>query len=451
MSRIKIGFTVALLLLMMQGFAQQKADSIFHLSLQQSIQYALGNQPNVRNAKYEVSKANARVKEIIGMGLPQITGSIGVQDYLQIPTTLIPAQFFGGPAGTFEPLQFGTQYTATGEIDASQILFDGSYIVGVEATKAYKNLSTQDLTLANIQAVATVTKSYYLALVNNWKLQMAEADANRLKKLMDETQKMNEAGFTERVDYDRIKVNYNNEKTLVSTMTRVLILSDKMLKFQMGMPLSDSIVLTDSLKSIPINPDIEADSSFKATNRIEYEIAQTNLWGSHLQLRKDRYDYLPNLLLTGMVNRVNEGETTDFFNGSQPWYPTAIVGLRMNIPIFDGLQKNYRIQQDKYSVQEGELQLNTLKESISLEIANSSTSLENALEDLKNQKENMDLAQSVEHDTKIKYEAGTGSNLEVVDAETALTEAETNYYNSLYNALVAKVDYEQAKGTLQSK
>jgi outer membrane protein len=123
----------------------------------------------------------------------------------------------------------------------------------------------------------------------------------------------------------------------------------------------------------------------------------------------------------------------------------------MNIPIFDGLQKKYTIQQDKYSVQESELQLSTLKESISLDIANSSTNLENALADLKNQKENMELAQSVEHDTKIQYEAGTGSNLEVVDAETSLTEAETNYYNALYTALTAEVDYEQAKGTLYNK
>jgi outer membrane protein len=451
MIRTRLALLLFLLISTLQGFAQQKADSIFHLSLQQSIQYALSNQPNVKYAKYEVGKSDARVKEILGMGLPQITGSVNVLDYLQIPTTLIPAQFFGGPTGTYEPVQFGTKYSATGELDGSQLIFDGSYIVGVEATKTFKALSTQNLTLANIQAMAAVEKAYYLVLVNNWKLQMTTADANRLKKLMDETQKMNEAGFTEKVDYDRIKVNYNNIKTLETTMSKVLVISYKMLKFQMGMPIVDSIVLTDSLQSIPINPNLSADTSFRATNRIEYQIAQTNLWGSHLQLKKDRYGYLPNLLLIGSVNRVNQGESTNFFNGSQPWYPTAIIGLKMNIPIFDGLQKNYRIQQDKYLVQETELQMNTLKESISLEIANSSTNLENALEDLKNQQENMALAQSVEHDTKIKYEAGTGSNLEVVDAETALTEAETNYYNSLYNALTAKVDYEQAKGTLLKK
>ncbi len=451
MSRIKTGFLIILLCWAMQAFSQKKTDSIFHLSLRQSIDYALAHQANVMNAKYEVGKADAHVKEIIGIGLPQVNGFINVSDYVQIPTTLIPAQFLGGPSGEFIPLQFGTQYNATGEIDASQLLFDGSYIVGLEATKTYRALANQSLTLANTQAVSVVCKSYYLVLVNKWKLQMTEADVNRLKKLMDETEKMNEAGFTEKVDYDRIKVNYNNIKTLQTTMEKVVILSYKTLKFQMGMPIADSITLTDSLKSLPLNPDLENDTSFKANNRIEYAIAQTNLWGSHLQLRRDRYSYFPNLLLTGSVNRVNQGETTQFFNGSQPWYPTAIVGLRMNIPIFDGLQKNYRIQQDKYLVQEEELQLNTLKESISLEIANSSTNLENALADLKNQKENMELAQSVEHDTKLKYEAGTGSNLEVVDAETSLTEAETNYYNALYNALVAKVDYEQAKGTLFKK
>jgi outer membrane protein len=447
----RIGLSVTLLLFMMQAFAQQKADTVLHFTLQQSIQYALANQPNVINAKYEVGKADAKVKQIVGIGLPQISGSINVLDYEQIPTTLIPGQFFGYPAGEFIPIQFGTKYNATGEIDGSQILFDGTYIVGLRASKIYRTLSAESLTLANIQTVAAVKKAYYSVLVNNWKLQMTAADADRLKKLMDETQKMNEAGFTEKLDYDRVKVNYNNLKTLQTNMGRLLSLSYKMLKFQMGMPVKDSITLTDSLQTIPINPALEMDTAFRPANRIEYTMAQTNLFGNNELLKKDRFAYLPNLILIGSVNRVNEGQTTNFFNGSQPWYPTAFIGLKMNIPIFDGLQKNYTIQQDKYSVQESELQLNTLKESISMDISNSSINLENALADLKNQKENMELAQSVEHDTKIKYEAGTGSNLEVVDAETALTEAETNYYNALYNALTAEVDYEQAKGTLLKK
>ncbi len=451
MSKIKTSLSIVLLLMAVQVFAQKKSDSIFHLSLKQSIDYALANQPNIRNAKLEENKADAKVKEITGIGLPQITGSITGLDYLQIPTTLIPGEFFGGPPGSFEAIKFGTQYNLTGELDGSQILFDGTYLVGLRASKIYRTMSVQSLTLANIQAIAAVKKAYYGVLVNNWKLQMTMADANRLKKLMDETEQMNKAGFTEKLDYDRIKVNYNNLKTLQSTMGKVLTLSYKMLKFQMGMPVNDSITLTDSLQSIPISPTLEADTSFRPTNRIEYAIAQTNVFGNHELLKKDRFAYMPNLILIGSVNRVNQGQTTDFFNGSQPWYPTAIVGLKMNIPIFDGLQKNYRIQQDKYGLQESELQLSTLKESISLEIANSMTNLENALEDLKNQKENMELAQNVEHDTKLKYEAGTGSNLEVVDAETALTEAETNYYNALYNALTAKVDYDEAKGNLNNK
>ena len=126
-------------------------------------------------------------------------------------------------------------------------------------------MSNQSLTLANTQAIAAVSKAYYLALVNNWKLQMTKADANRLKKLMDETEKMNEAGFTEKVDYDRIKVNYNNVKTLETTMGKgSYILSYKMLKFQMGMPINDSIALTDSLRNIPINPDLESRHLFQA-------------------------------------------------------------------------------------------------------------------------------------------------------------------------------------------
>jgi outer membrane protein len=431
--------------------AQQKKDSIHHFSIAQSVAYAMDHQGNVINARYEVDRATAKVRETVGIGLPQISGSVNIQDFLQIPTTLIPAQFFGGPAGTFEPVKFGTQYNTSGEIDASQLLFDGSYIVGLEASKTYKELSQKSLQQTSIQTVSSVTKAYYTVLVNHWRLQMFDADVNRLKKLMDETESMYKAGFAEKMDWERIKVNYNNLKTQERNISKLVDLSFKLLKFQMGMAMSDSLALTDSLKSVPIIPDLEKDTAFNPENRIEYSLAQTNLMANELMLRRDHFSYLPSLALYGSVSRQALGDKFENFSSGQQWYPTALVGLKMSVPIFDGLQKEYRTQQDKIGVLEGLNTLNTVKQSIYLDIANSSTNLQNAMADLKNQQENMDLAQNVEHDSKIKYEAGTGSNLEVVDAETALTESETNYYNALFTALVAKVDYEQAKGTLYNK
>ncbi len=439
------------LLLPASIIAQQKKDSTHRFSITQSVAYAMDHQGNVINARYEVDRASAKVRETVGIGLPQISGSVNIQDFLQIPTTLIPAQFFGGPAGTFEPVKFGTQYNTTGELDASQLLFDGSYIVGLEASKTYKELSQKSLQQTSIQTVSAVTKAYYTVLVNHWKLQMVDADVNRLKKLMDETESMYKSGFVEKMDWERIKVSYNNLKTQEKTIGKLVDLSFKLLKFQMGMAISDSLALTDSLKAITISPDLEKDTTFRPENRIEYSLAQTNLMANELMLRRDHFSYLPSLALYGSVSRQALGDKFEVFSSDQQWYPTAIVGLKMSVPIFDGLQKQNRAQEDKIGVVEGMNTLNTVKQSIYLDIANSTTSLENAIAELKNQQENMDLAQNVEHDSKIKYEAGTGSNLEVVDAETALTEAETNYYNSLFNTLVAKVDYEQAKGTLYNK
>ncbi|HTA81998.1 MAG TPA: TolC family protein [Bacteroidia bacterium] len=432
-------------------FAQQKKDSIHHLSLQQSIAYAVDHQGNVINARYEVDKASAKLREIIGIGLPQVSASANVQDFLQIPTTLIPASFFGGPPGTFEGVKFGTQYNTTGEIDASQLIFDGSYIVGLEATKTYKELSQKSLIQTTIQTVSSVTKAYYTILVNHWKLQMVDADVQRLKALMDQSQAMYEKGFAEKIDWERIKVSYNNLKTQETTIGKLVGLSYQLLKFQMGMPLSDSLTLSDSLKSIPLSPDMEKDTTFRPENRIEYSQAQTNLVGQELLLRKDNYSYFPSLAAYASVSRQALGNQFEIFSSSQTWYPTSLIGLKLSVPIFDGLQKSNRVQQDKISVLEAQNTLNTVRQSIYLDLANSSTNLQNALSDLRNQQENMDLAQNVEHDAKIKYEAGTGSNIEVIDAETSLTESESNYYNALFNALVAKVDYEQAKGNLYNK
>ena len=439
------------LLLPASLIAQQKKDSTHRFSIAQSVAYAMDHQGNVINARYEVDRATAKVRETVGIGLPQISGAVNIQDFLQIPTTLIPGEFFNQAPGTFIPVKFGTQYNTTGELDASQLLFDGSYIVGLEASKTYKELSQKSLQQTSIQTVSAVTKAYYTVLVNHWKLQMVDADVNRLKKLMDETESMYKSGFVEKMDWERIKVSYNNLKTQEKTIGKLVDLSFQLLKFQMGMAMTDSLTLTDSLKAITISPDLEKDTTFRPENRIEYSLAQTSLMANELMLRRDHFSYLPSLALYGSVSRQALGDKFEIFSPSQQWYPTTLVGLKMSVPIFDGLQKQNRAQEDKIGVLEGMNTLNTVKRSIYLDIANSTTSLENAVAELKNQQENMDLAQNVEHDSKIKYEAGTGSNLEVVDAETALTEAETNYYNSLFNTLVAKVDYEQAKGTLYNK
>lgn len=445
--------TLLLLFLLPAGvcFAQQKKDSIYHFSVKQSIDYALAHQGNVINARYEVDKASAKVKETVGIGLPQISGTVNIQDFLQIPTTLIPDQFFGGPAGQFTPVKFGTQFNTTGELDASQLIFDGTYIVGLEASKTYKQLSQKSLVQTSIQTISAVTKAYYTVLVNHWKLQMVNADVQRLKALMDQSQVMYEKGFAEKIDWERIKVSYNNLKTQEKTIGKLINLSYDLLKFQMGMPFNDSLSLSDSLKTIPLSPEVEKDTAFRPENRIEYSLAQTNLMASELMLRRDHYAYMPSLAAYASLSRQALGNQFEIFSASQVWYPTSLIGLKLSVPIFDGLQKAYRSQEDKIGVLEGMNTLNTLRQSIYLDIANSTTNLENAISDLRNQQENMDLAQNVESVTKIKYQAGTGSNIEVIDAETSLTEAETNYYNALFNALVARVDYEQAKGNLYNK
>jgi len=288
-------FTLTLLLSCFANAQQQQKDSIYHLSIKQSIAYALDHQGNMVNAKYEVQKAGDKVKEIIGIGLPQISGTGNFQDFLQLPTTIIPANSFPGlPA---EKVHFGTQFNTVGELDASQILFQGSYIVGLEASKTYKELSQKSLTQTSIQTVSLVTKAYYTVLVNYWKVQMFNADVARLKTLMNETEAMYKSGFAEKLDWERIKVNYNNVKTQEEDINRFVNLSYKLLKFQMGMPLEDSLSLTDSLRSIPLNPNVENDSAFKPENRIEYSLAQTQLRASELTLVNDHYANLPCLLL----------------------------------------------------------------------------------------------------------------------------------------------------------
>jgi len=218
------------------AFAQQAKDTTnYAFSLQQSIDYALQHQSSIINSQYDEQIADQKVKEIRGIGLPQINGDLDAKDFLEIPTQLIPGEFFGGPPGTFVGLKFGTKYNATGEIDASQIVFDGSYLVGLQAAKVYKELSTINTQRTKIDVAEAVTKAYYSVLVSQEQLKLITANIDRLESLQKETKVMFDNGFAEQIDLDRITVTYNNTLVEKEKTDRLIQLSYGLLKYQMGM------------------------------------------------------------------------------------------------------------------------------------------------------------------------------------------------------------------------
>ena len=426
--------------------------SNFSFSLQQAIDYAMQNQTKVLNAGYDEQIAQNKVKEIKGIGLPQINGSIDAKSFLNIPVQGVPSANFpfpGTPAADgVAYLKFGVPYSSSFGVDATQLLFDGTYIVGLQATKVYLDLSKKSSQRTKIETSVAVTKAYYTVLLNDERMKLMDANVSRLKKLMDDTKALYDNGFVEKLDFDRITVTYNNIVVEKEKIQRFIDLGNALLKYQMGMDQNASLTVTDKIEDIKFDSGNLSAEKFDYSKRVEYSLVQDQNTTAKLQLKKDRYSYLPNMVMYGTTSMNKFIPALDNATLTQHWFPTTIIGAKIGIPVFDGFQKHYRIQQSKLTLLKSDNDLKFMQQSIDLEMYSTRTTLLNSSSSLEVQKKNIEMAEDVYRVAKLKYDQGVGSNLEVLNSETALKEAQTNYYNALYDALIAKVDYERATGAI---
>ncbi len=428
----------------------QDADSSMQsFSLEQAVEYALKNHSNVKNAIIDEQIAKKKVAEITGIGLPQISGSIDVKDFLDIPTQVIPAEAFGGPPGTYSEAQFGIQYQAMGGIEVSQLLFSGDYFLGLVASKVYVELSTHNVNRTKIETAVAVSKAYYTVLVNQDRMELMDANIKRVKTAMGGVQGLAHYGFAEKIDYDRLKVTYNNLLTEKQKLARLLEVGTFLLKYQMGLDVNQPISLTDQLDNYSFDvADSTENTSTAFTKRAEFNILNTQLKLDKLELKRNRLSFIPSAHLYGSFSKNGFNNKFDFLNSQQIWYPTSVIGGTIKVPIFTGTQQHAKTQQAKLNVEKAENTLRDLENAIALEIANAKTNLINATSSLEHQKKNIEIATEVVRITKIKFEQGVGTNLEIVSAEEALKESQINYYNTLYEAIIAKIDYDKAVGSI---
>lgn len=431
--------------------AQEAKSNSF--SLQQAIEYAMKNSPNHLNAELDLKNAEYRKKEITGIGLPQLSGSIDIKDYINIPTSLLPAQIFGGPAGSYQAVQFGTKYNSTVGFSASQILFSSDYIFGLKAAEQFLNLSKISITRSKADLVAQVSKAYYNVLINNERLKLLDVNVARLKKMLDDTRAYNTSGFVELIDVERLEVQYNNLASEKEKIVRLIGLSENMLKFQMGYKLSDSINLTDAININSEPTDDLSAAKVDVSRRPEFQLLQAQQSLLDIDIKRQKWGYLPSLVAYASHNYNAQRNTFNFLQFDEndinkKWFKITLVGATLNLNIFTGMQRVNRLQQAKIAAQKNQNTLKNVELGAEMEASAASISYINAATTLKIQKKNMELAQHVYDVVQKKFESGVGNNLEIVNADASLKEAQTNYYNAVYDMLVSKIDYQKATGTL---
>lgn len=419
-------------------------------SLKQAVDYAIAHQVQVKNSQIDLQNASAKINEIKAMGLPQVNGSLALTNNLILQRVFIPAKIFNPAAAEGELIaaKFGVDNSGFANVGLSQLVFDGTYLLGLKASSVYKDLAVKSVTQSKQQVAENVTKAYYGILVNEKRQGLLALNVARLDTLLKETRELNKQGFVEKIDVQRLDVQANNLRTELENIDRLQALSYSLLKFQMGYPMEEPIRLSESLEKVELATfNTNAAGDFNYANRIEYSILQTQENLAELDLKSIKAGYMPRLVLNANYG-YNAGANAFSDLVSKQWFDNAAITVALQIPIFDGFSKKYKAVQSANNLQKVRQSYSLLKSSIDLQRSQASITMKNALESMKEQKANLDLANEISRVTRVKYQQGVGSNLEVLNAESSIKESQANYFTALYNALIAKVELEKANGTL---
>jgi len=424
------------------------SQNLNNFTSQQAVDFASKNAYQVKNALLDVLIQQQSNREITGAAFPQIAASGSFTDYLDIPTSLLPGEVFGQPAGTFIPVRFGTKYTSSGGVTLNQLLFDGQVFVGLQARKTSIDLrqKTTEVTLENIKA--NVLKIYYQLVLSRTQIALLDANIVRLQKLEHDTKEIYKNGFAEKLDVDKLAVQLINLQTERQKVLNSVNNGYNGLKVLIGMPVKDSLVLTDTLSEQQIKEGILESTQYNYADRKDYQLLELGKKLNQYNVKRYQLSQIPTLSAVANYSKQAQRNKFDFFKKGGDWFTTSYVGLNLSIPIFKGFATKAKIAQAKLAVQQTDNQIENLQRIIDNDVQTARNNFANATSTMDYQKKNMELAELVYNQTKKKYEIGTGSSTEITTAETDLKTAQTNYINALYDAIIARVDLLKAVGKL---
>ena len=427
--------------------AQSPSKVVNAFSLDQCVEYAQKNNVQVKNALLAIEVQAQTNREIAATAFPTINTNVSGTDYTKIPTSLLPGQIFGGAPGTFIPVQFGTKFNANYGASIQQLLFDGQVFIALQARATSMEMQRKNAALTQEAIKANIYKIYYQLSASKTQLNILDANINRVKNLAHDAQIMYKNGFAEKLDVDKLSVQLNNLETEKLKANNSVAIGYMGLKMLMGMPVNDSLSLTDVINETSLNNDILTESNFQYTVRKDFQYLSTIKKLNEFNIKRYQLSNLPTITMSGSYSKNAQRSEFDFFKGGN-WFTTSLISLNVSLPIFNGFATDARIKRTKIELMQTENQIESLKNSIDNEITQAKLNYMSSVATVQFQKKNMELAEAVYGQTKKKFEAGTGSNTEISAAQADLVSAQNNYMNALYTALIAKVDLMKATGKL---
>lgn len=446
----------------------QQTDSVkvYTFTAEQAVSFALKNSRTVQNALLDIKAQEQTNRQITASALPGISASAAINynpkvSVMTFPNFIAQSTYAvleannvkdgnGNPIkspGDFGTIiaSFSTPWNLNAGIDLNQIIFDGQIFVGLMARKASIRNAVLSAEVTEEQIKANVYKIYYQLVVAKQQITSIDANINNYEKLLRDTKIIFQNGFAEKLDVDKVQVQLSNLMTQRLQAQNQIDAGIEGLKFLMGMPLTDSLVLTETLSDEDIKSNL-MNEEYHYRDRKEFQQLENLVQLNELNIKRYQLSKLPTLSFAANYSQSAMREEFNFFKG--PYFTSSFMALRLNVPIFSGFAKNAQIEAARISLRQTENNLEQLKSSITNDIRQARLNMKTAVYNMDAQKKNIQLAEQVYNSTKLKYDQGVGSNQEISTAQADLVTAQNNYYSSLYDAIIAKIDFLKAAGKL---
>jgi outer membrane protein len=424
--------------------AQQPAQ----MSLEQAIDHALKHNYEILNARADANIAQRQVWEITADGLPQVNGAVGYQYFIDIPTTLLPMEIFGGPAGEFQPVKFGLTHNLNASLSVTQLVFDGSYIVGLQAARVYRELARRGYEKSEIEVRSLVTETYYIALATSQNLDIVKQNLGNLENTLRESEVLFEQGFTDAINVDQLRLTVSNLKNNITSLTRQKAFTLDLLKFQVGMKVDQPLELTDNLQQLLGKLSLESlmASQFDHQVHIDYKLMMSQERMALMAMRRQKSFYLPSLSASYVHQQTAQRNEFNFLQSDKDWFPVSIVGVHLNIPIFSSGLRWSRIQQAKLELEKAQTNTRMMEQNLLLQSQDARNQVSTALDKYNSEKENLELADRILRRTGIMHKEGLASSLELTQASDQFLTTQANYIQAVFDLLNANNRLQKALG-----
>jgi len=421
------------------------AQDPINLSLTGAVEYAMENNYDIINSEKDIGISEKQVAATMAIGFPQINATVDYTNFLELPTSLIPAEFFGGEPGDFIEVQFGTEHNLTAEATLSQLLFNGSYLVGLQAAKELVDVSRKMLIKNKTDLKEAVENAYYIVLVTGETLTIIDSTLNTLYQMQWEIQETFKQGFVEDTDVDQIDLLVSDlEASRINVVKQVQIVKN-FLKFQIGMEIAQPIILTDNLESLIISLDEDAllTDQFDHTRNINYQLIQGRQALKEYNLKNEKAQYYPSMVGYLSVSENAQRSEFNFLNIDQQWFRTSLFGVNLSIPILSSGQRRHNVQKARLELEQVQVMDQQVKEGLLLEFETSRSNYQNALAVYAQNKKNVATADKIYRKTILKYSEGVSSSMDLLQSYNQYLNSQSSYISSMVALLGAKTSLEK--------